>query len=234
MSVASSMQPGMFRKLPNSERKRLVMTLGSHRNTLTVKGIKDDIFNMTSEGAEGERFIHVRPIFGSLVPKVAQEVLVNFALGLERYFFHGEMHLADGKYYIATEGDFYILQRRKAARLILPEEFPSGFNIIEYQGKKVFYQMKVIDFSSGGLKVFYPSLAPALISGEAIKGVIHLGIRRPLDMDGFIRHIVRQTAGDRTGQIFGVQFDLENKIMETKLLTVFMDVQREVYIKHTK
>ena len=234
MSMGASIKPGMFRKIHQSEKKRMVIALAEHRTALVIRGADDDIFNMMSDGAEGEKLLKCRIIFGGLLPDKSQSVVVNFTFGYEKYFFRGEMTLAEGKFFVNTDSDFYILQRRKAARLVMPAEFPCGFNLIEHRSKNVFYELKIIDFSSGGVKVWFPLFEPEFVTGEVIKGVIHLGIRRPLNMDGTVRHVIRQESGDRTGQVFGVQFDAGNKIMEVKLLTMFMDLQREIFLKYSK
>lgn len=234
MSMGASIKQGMFRKIHQSERKRMVASLAEHRTALVIRGAGEDIYNMMSDGSEGDKLLKCRLIFGGLVPEKSQSVVVNFTFGYERYFFRGELTLSEGKYYIDTTSDFYILQRRKSARLIMPAEFPCGFNMIEHRKKNVFYELKIIDFSSGGAKVWFPLFEPEFVTGETIKGVIHLGIRRPLNMDGTVRHVIRQESGDRAGQVFGVQFDAGNKIMEVKLLTMFMDLQREIFLKYSK
>ena len=232
--MAIATKQGMFRKIHQSEKRRLVASLGDHRTSLVIRGNNDEIFNMMSDGTEGDRLLKCRLVFGSKVPQEKQAVVINFTFGYERYFFRGDMSLSEGKYFIDTSADFYILQRRKSARLVMPPEFACGFNMIEYRKKNVFYEMRIIDFSSGGAKVWYPLFEPEFVTDELIKGVVHLGIRRPLNMDGTIRHVVRQESGDRTGQIFGIQFDAGNKIMEVKLLTMFMDLQREIFLKYSK
>ena len=234
MSMGASIKQGMFRKIHQSERKRMVTALGQHRTALVVRGNNDEIFNMISDGADGDQLLKCRLVLGSKVPDQDQSVVANFTFGYEKYFFHGQLSLSGGQFFIDTSADFYILQRRKAARLVMPEEFPCGFNLIEHRQKNVFYELRILDFSSGGIKVWFPLFEPEFVTGEKIKGVIHLGIRRPLNMDGVVRHVINQETGERTGQLFGVQFDAGNKIMEVKLLTMFMDLQREIFLKYSK
>lgn len=230
----SSFKQGMFRKIHNSDRKRMLQSMGQHRVPLSVKTDDDEIFDVLTTGLESDQLLRCQLILGSKMPMSDQSVVVNFTFGYERYFFQGFLVVRGEQILVDASGDFYILQRRKAARMIMPPDYPCGFNIIRHQDKAVFYEMKVVDFSSGGLKAYYPYADPGFFTNEKVGGVLHLGKRRPINIECLLRHVQKRTSGPKPGQVIGVQFDNMNRIMELKLLTIFMDVSREVFINYSK
>jgi alginate biosynthesis protein Alg44 len=234
MAAAGAFRQTMFRRIHNSERKRVLAAIGKHPTVLSAKGNNDEVFGFISDALDDEKLLRCRFEEGSKQPTEDHSVVVNFTFGYERYFFRGFMTTTQDRVFIDASSDFYILQRRKSARLVLPEGYPSGFNMIEYRNKGCFYELRIIDFSSGGIKVWYPLFDPVFVTGEKIKGVVHLGSRRPINLDAVIRHVVTQQDGANAGQVFGLQFDPMNRITEVKMLTIFMDLQREVFIKYSK
>jgi hypothetical protein len=232
--AAAPKDEGMFRRLHSSERKRILQTIGSHKTELTAKTESDELFTFSSGPFENDKYLHCTYVKGQTKPNKDQAVVINFVHGFERYFFQGFVTLTPDKV-IVEALDVYILQRRKSVRMRIPEKFDlANFNCIHMKGKASFHEMRIIDFSSGGVRVFYPHGDPVFDIGDKFLGVLHLGNRKPMQMGAVVRHIIKKKLWDQKGQIIGIQFDGLNKTMEIKLLTVFMDLHREIFVKNFK
>lgn len=219
----------IFRKVPLSEKKALFKQGAEQKVSYYAKGDSDDLVTLyLDEYVDGKVLIF---IFAENSAKILsnQTLILNFSHGEDRYFFHAPAEVYNNRVHISAELDVYILQRRKTPRLDIPSEYPGGLNIIAYQNKMVMYQCTFLDFSSGGCKVLYPAHLPVFKTGDVIRGVIHLNHRNPVDLQGEIKHhSMDKIAGH---QIFGIQFKLNTTILENKMLVVFMDLQRELFVK---
>lgn len=225
---------GIFRRLHQSERKKILQTLGALPTYLSVKGDGDLIYSLITESFSDDKILQCRAERASDYPKKDQAVVVNLSSGNEKYFFQGFLISTPGKIVIQVPDVMYILQRRKSVRMDIPEKYPATFIVIQMNAKTVFHEMRILDFSSGGVRVFFPDEKTSLAVGQKFLGVLHLSSRRPLQLEATIRHIVKKEINGISGQQFGIQFENLDKILETKLLTTFMDVQREIFIKNYK
>jgi hypothetical protein len=234
MTAAFKQQQGIFKRLNQSDRKRILSHVASDRVTIYIKTITDEIFGVKTETYEDEKFLCGALADSTKVPGNDQEVVVNFSHGHERYFFQGFLTVSANRAVITVPEVLYILQRRKAVRMNIPEKYNAGFNAIQFNGKAVFYEMRVLDFSSGGLRAFFPSTEQIFEIGQTFLGVLHLGIRRPLQVNSTVRYVGKKVHNGVEGQTFGIQFEGMDKNMEVKLLTVFMDMQREIFVKNYK
>lgn len=228
-SRGESLMREIFRKVPLSEKKALFKKGSEEKMLYYVKGDSDDLVTLyLDEYVDGKVLIF---LFAENSPKILsnQTLILNFSHGEERYFFHAPAEVYNNRIHISAELDVYILQRRKTPRLDIPDAYPGGFNIINYQNKLVMYQCTFKDFSSGGCKLLYPAHLPLFKSGDIIRGVIHLNHRNPVELNAEIKHhVIDKIAGH---QLFGLQFQLNTTILENKMLVVFMDLQRELFVK---
>ena len=224
-----SLMREIFRKVPLSEKKVLFKEGAAEKMSFYAKGDSEDLVTLhLDEYVDGKVLIF---IFASNSPKILsnQTLIMNFSHGEDRYFFHAPAEIYNNRIHISADLDVYILQRRKTPRLDIPDAYPGGFNIIGYQNKLVMYQCTFKDFSSGGCRVLYPAHLPLFKTGDVIRGVIHLNHRNPVELDGEIKHhIMDKIAGN---QFFGIQFKFPTTILENKMLVVFMDLQRELFVK---
>lgn len=224
---------GMFRRLHNSERKRILQAVGPHRTLITVKGTQDDeVYNLMAGPWVEDKNLHCRAGSVGRLPSKDQNVVVNFIFGFERYFCEGRMRIESGVAIIDMNENLYVLQRRKSVRMNIPDKYPASFNCINLKGKPVLLDMKVLDFSSGGVRAHFAKFDPVFKAGDPFKAVLHLGQRRPMELNVTVRHVIQRTSGNNPGQILGIQFDLQSKTLETKLLTIFMDLHRELFVKY--
>ncbi len=219
----------IFRKVPLSEKKALFKKGAEDKMSFMVKGDSDDIVMLFLDEYVDNKVLVF--IYAENSPKILsnQTLILNFSHGEDRYFFHAPAEIYNNRVHISAERDVYILQRRKTPRLEIPDAYPGGLNIIQFQNKMVMYQCAFKDFSSGGCRVAYPAHLPLFKAGDKVRGVIHLNHRNPVELDGEIKHHILDLAAGQ--QVFGIQFKLPTTILENKMLVVFMDLQRELFVK---
>ena len=219
----------IFRKVPLSE-KRVIFKEGSfNKMPFYAKGDSDDLVILILD-----EYVDGKVLTFNYAPKSPrilsnQNIVLNFSYGEDRYFLHALAEVYDNRVHVSAVADVYILQRRKTPRLEIPDVYPSGLNIISYNKKAVMYECRLLDFSSGGCRVQYAGHLPLFKTGDIVKGVVHLNHRKPIELDCEIKHHAIDKAAGL--QVFGIQFKLPTTILENKMLVVFMDLQRELFIK---
>ncbi len=219
----------IFRKVPLSEKKALFRRGSQEKMPFYVKGDGDDlVILLLDEYVDGKMLaFDFAPNSPHLFSN--QNVILNFSQGDDRYFFQAFAEVYDHRVHISADLDVYILQRRKSPRLEIPHSYPGGLNIISYQDKTVMYVCQLEDFSSGGCRIRYPGHLPVFKEGDQLRAVVHLNHRNPVELDCEVRHAVLDKASGT--QTLGIQFKLKTTILENKMLVVFMDLQRELFVK---
>lgn len=223
------MMRDIFKKIPLSEKKALFKKACFDRIIFNVKGEQDEILYLVIDEYVDQKVLVFGYASNSPFLLSGQKIVLNFSHGDDRYFMHANAELVGDRIHVSAENDVYVLQRRKSPRLDIPDAYPGGFNIIAYQGKVVMYQCQLRDFSSGGCRVQYKGHIPLFKTGDRLRGVFHLNHRKPVELDCEIKHHVSNP--HEGTQTFGIQFILRTSILENKLLVVFMDLQRELFVK---
>lgn len=224
------MKREIFRKVPLSEKKALFREAIQNAWPFYLKGEGDELVTMQMiEYVESKAMVFTYYQNSHQLDK-NQSVVLNFASGEDRYFFHTNAEVYADRVLISATADVYILQRRKSPRLDIPESYPSSVNIMEVKGRAVnLLKCDLLDFSSGGCRVICKSQIPEFKTGDLIKISLHLNHRRPLELFCEVRHSVADYL--KAQQTIGLQFKLGTTLLENKMLVVFMDVQRELFIK---
>ena len=220
----------IFKKVPLSEKKALFREAIQNAWPFYVKGDGDDLVILKMvEYIESKAMVFAYHQNSHHLDR-NQSVVFNFASGEDRYFFHTEAEIYGDRIHISAAADIYILQRRKSPRLDIPESYPSSVNILEVKNRLVnLLKCDLLDFSSGGCRVVYKSHIPEFKIGDAVKISLHLNHRRPIELHAEVRHNVADYLNAQ--QTFGLQFKLGSTMLENKMLVVFMDVQRELFVK---
>ena len=219
----------IFRKVPLSEKKALFKMGSETKMAFFAKGDGDDLITLLLDDYVDGKVLTFN--YAPNSPRILsnQNIILNFSQGDDRYFLQAPAEVYDDRVHIGAHQDVYILQRRKTPRLEIPDAYPGGLNIISYQNKPVMYNCTLKDFSSGGCKAQYEGHLPQFKTGDVVRGVVHLNHRNPVELDCEIKH---QAFDKMAGiQVFGIQFKLNTSILENKMLVVFMDLQRELFVK---
>lgn len=219
----------IFRKVPLSEKKALFKKGSEEGMIFYAKGEGDElVILLLNDYVDGKVLTFD---YAANSPKILsnQEIILNFSNGEDRYFLQAKAEVYDNRIHISAQQDVYILQRRKSPRLEIPENYPSGINIISFQNRIVMYECILKDFSSGGCRIVYAGRLPIFKVGDVFKGVLHLNHRNPVELHFEVKHhLMDKAVGHQT---MGLQFKMTTTMIENKMLVVFMDLQRELFVK---
>lgn len=222
----------IFKKVPVSEKKLLFREIADDKIHVSVKGSdQDDIFHLIAVQAEKNEVLLCHHTADSKGITTAQKVIVNFAFKAERYFFQTELYFESGWAVLKIDVDLFQLQRRANARIDIPSEYDAVFTLSQHKGITYYVECRVKDVSAGGCKVQFAGDQPELTIGDKVKGLLRLGIRRPIEFWVDVRFVQRTEDNGIVRQTVGIQFLDVDSIMEGRLLMLMMDLQRELFIK---
>lgn len=223
----------IFKKVALSEKKMLFRELAADKMQIAVKGSEDDeIFHLIAVQVEKDETLLCHHTADSNHISTAQKVVVNFQFKTERYFLQTEIYFESGWVVVKIDGELFQLQRRANARIDIPEEYDATFIISHHAGKNYFVDARIRDISAGGIKMEFFGDQPILKVGDSVKGTLRIGIRRPLEFTLGTRFVQKSENGGVIKQVCGMQFQGVGHLMENRLLSMMMDLQRELFLKY--
>lgn len=225
----------IFKKVAVSEKKMLFREIADDKLQLSMKGsINEDVFHLIAVQTDKDETLLCHHTADSKDVTQPQKVVVNFPFKSERYFFQTELSFSVGWAVLKTDVDLFQLQRRANARIDIPGKYEAIFSILHHGGKVHFVESRVRDVSAGGLKIEFKGAAPDLKIGDQIKGALRLGLRRAMEFDVEVRFAQKREVDGQVIQTAGLQFLNVTNILETRLLSLMMDLQRELFLKYPK
>lgn len=219
----------IFSKVNAEEQLRLFKDLATVRGEVVCKGDNDDIYRLIVERAMGKQELHCSVPFGLHKPAKEKELLGNFFLGGERYFFKTPVRIDQDIVVLRMDTELFHLQRRQNYRIRIPENYEAHFLITSYNKSPVKLSGRISDLSSGGCRLTLTASTPTLEAGDRIDGHIVIGKREPLEIEATVRHHKAEKHGATIRQIFGLEFKSLSPQIEGKLFAVTMDLHREFF-----
>ncbi len=216
-----------FKKVAVSEKKALFRKIAEEKKQLVVKDDEDRFRQLIALRLEKDEKLYC-VLAAKQALRTDQAVLLNFIFEKETFFMQTTVGFEKDIPWLDITADLFQLQRRQNARLDLPKEYGASVNLVEQNGTLIFLEGQVRDISAGGLKIFLAATTPVIAVEDNISLFLKLGQRRPMDF----RTNVRFVAAFQDGQMFGVQFLDRGNVMENKLLSIMMDLQRELYVRY--
>lgn len=223
----------IFKRVGVSEKKMLFREIADDHLQISLKGENDEVFHLIAIQIEKDQNLLCHHTSDSKTQEKAQKVVVNFPFKSERYFFQTELSFNSGWAVLNIEGDLFQLQRRANARIDLPAKYDAAFTLYQHGGKNYFIDGAIKDISAGGIKVEMPETCPALVIGEKIKGTVRLGARRAIEFQLEVRFAQSKNVQGKKIQVAGLQFLNVDQTLENRLLSLMMDLQREIYVKYS-
>lgn len=225
----------VFKKVHLSDKKKIFKKLVDEKA----------IFLLKTETMEVQQVVAMRSIEDKIMEcdfingkdfdiKNSEMAIININSKEDKYFFYGLMTFNEKKIYVDIQGDLYYLQRRKSARLDLPDTYIRKCKVVDYKGKTLPFDWEVIDISSGGCRLSLSSLEPIIKSGEILKLKVTLGHRSSFETKGEVRHAKPIKDYSDLPQMLGIQFIDHDAGFEARMLNLYMDVQREIFLKYIK
>lgn len=226
---------GIFKKVAVSERKLLFREIAADKLQLSLKGSEDEgPFHLIAVQIERDETLLCHHTVDSKSVTKGQKVVVNFPFKNERYFFRTDLSFAAGWAVVNIDVDLFHLQRRANARIDIPRKYEARFNILKHGGRVYFVEACVLDISAGGIKIEFKAGVPDLKVGDKINGALRLGRRRPMDFEVEVRFVQRREHDGEILQIAGLEFQNVTTVLESRLLSLVMDLQRELFLKYHK
>lgn len=222
----------IFKKVGLSDKKMLFREIASDRLQVALKGEGDEIFHLIAIQTEKDETLLCHHTADSKDFEKAQKVMVNFPFKSERYFFQSELSFNSGWAVLKIDADLFQLQRRTNARIDIPDKYEAIFTLHRHNGKSYFLESRIKDVSAGGLKIEMPLGAPELVVGEKVKGTMRLGARRAIEFELEVRFSQRKDIQGSLFHVVGLQFLNVEHLLENRLLSLMMDLQRELYLKY--
>lgn len=227
-------QQVIFKKVAVSEKRLIIREMADDKIQVALKGDDDSIFHLIAVQTEKDETLLCHHTANSKAHERPQKVLVNFSFKNERYFFQSELTFSLGWAVLSLDTDLFQLQRRASARIDLPPSYAGSFSLHSHAGRNYFVDAKVRDVSAGGIKIEFIGSGQDLKMGDIIRGALKLGIRRAIDCELEVRHaMVREHEGKKIISA-GLQFLNIDQNLENRLLSLMMDLQRELFLKYSK
>lgn len=225
----------IFKKVHLSDKKRIFKEVADASTLLLLKVENQDVRQVFAKKINEEKFLECefKPGF-EFDLKMSEIAVVNLSHGEDRYFFSGVISIVNSKVYLDIQGDLFYLQRRRSARMEIPEGYPAKSRIIDLNGKNLPFDFKILDFSSGGCRLALASMEPLIKTGAKFKLMITLGHRSSFESEVEVRHAKEIKTLKDLPQVLGVQFTSTDVAFESKMLNLYMDVQREIFLKYLK
>lgn len=225
----------VFKKVHLSDKKKIFKRMVQDNAIFLIKLESKDVQQVVARVIAEDRIIECDFLKGKEFDiKNSEMAIISINSKEDKYFFHGLVTFNFEKIYVDIQGDLFYLQRRKSARLDLPENYIRKCKIMDYKGKTLPFDCEIIDISSGGCRLCIPSLEPIIKSGIILKLKITLGHRTSFDVKGEVRHVKPVRDFSELPQMLGIQFVDQDVYFEAKMLNLYMDVQREVFLKYIK
>ncbi|HEX7673095.1 MAG TPA: PilZ domain-containing protein [Bdellovibrio sp.] len=223
-----------FKPVPISERKEIFKEIAKDKLQLIVRGAAPEACHVEAVSIDDEDilFCHRTDDAGGLTTD--SDAVLNFDHGNERYFMKAYLRSSKDGVFINTNFELFQLQRRANVRVVIPETFDALFSLHGHGGKKYFKDCKVVDVSAGGVRIEFQGAKPDLKENDIVEGTLRLGTRRPMKFDLQVRFVNKRVENGDTVYTAGTMFMNIDKTMETRLLSLITDLQRELFLKSAK
>lgn len=221
------------------ERRKLFEQVIAQQGEITCKGSDDSLFQFKpTEMIDGD-FVQGAVVNIEKMPQIKTDVIGNFAVGTDRYFFTGAFACNGAQGALSANCEVFQLQRRSSFRLSLRPQMGLFMAVIDFQGKPLYLIAHVADISAGGARIYFSethstagisgtSKDPGLKAGARFKAVIHPPSGKNLEVLCEVKHMQKAVAHDQMVDQFGVEFvDLDHRV-KNRLTAMTMDLQQKM------
>lgn len=224
----------IFTKMTDREKQRLFKDLTAIRGDVLCKGSLEEIYRLVAERTTPPDQLLCSVHYGMPVPEKETELFGNFYLGGERYFFRTPVYVQSGLVHLKTNVDVFHLQRRQNYRIKIPANYPAHLLMNQQNGITFDSRAQLMDLSCGGCKLVVEYDKPTFEVADRIMGVLHIGRRDSIDIEGTIRHYKMEKTATQVRQYFGLEFKPLPPLLEGKLYAMTMDLHREFFSLYRK
>ncbi|RYZ81335.1 MAG: hypothetical protein EOP04_24185, partial [Proteobacteria bacterium] len=158
-----SQEQDIFTKVNDQEKQRLFRDVATARTELTCKGEGDQIFHLVAERSHPDDTVLCSVPFGIPAPAQGEDLVCNFFIGGERYFFRSLVTTQKDQIQLSYKAELFHLQRRQNYRIKIPDNYSAVFLISKYKNAPVKLSAHIYDLSSGGARVEMIASEPVLV-----------------------------------------------------------------------
>lgn len=224
------------------ERRKYFEELIRRKDAVVCKDDRDQLFSFFPTQMMNDSVVRGRCTAIDSMPVKSSQVIANFAIGEEKFFFQGPMTLlaSTDEVSIVIDSDLYKLQRRTHIRFQIEPEIRLHLVITKYHNKAVYIETQVSDISAGGVRIHFsqfpihshPGIAtahnPGLRQGDKFHAVIHPPSGKTLEVVCEVKHQLQSAVkGDEMDQ-YGCEFVELTPLLKNRLLALSMDLQKKI------
>lgn len=226
--MSSKKEP--FEKIKSSrERLELFQKLSQLKMELLCKADEEALFNFKINSVD-PKLVRGRVVSADKAPLKSGPTVMQVAIEQERYFFSCELDLGENEASFKWDVPIYKLQRRASFRIPIPSELKFSLNLIQWNGKTIFWDARVVDFSEGGVKCYLLVPDKRLHSGDTLKLAMHAYTGKSLELEAVVRHTQKVNQEDTVVEYYGLEFVNLSTGLKSKLVAMSLDLQRRIII----
>ncbi len=223
------------------ERRKIFETLLHEKTEILCKGDDETLFHLHPISIVSDSHIHGWMELIDGLPQKDCDIIGNFTVGSERYFFQTSLKVADGEAGFLINSDVFRLQRRSSIRLHVNPIYEMYLAITEFKGGAVYSIAQLADVSAGGARIFFSDLdSPIQASNsktlnlqlkDRFKAILHLGSKKSLEVYCEVKHSQQAIYRGSVVEHFGIEFVDLSPAVKNRLLALTMDLQKRMAIE---
>jgi len=223
------------------ERRKYFQELIQRQEVIVCKDERDHLFSFLPKEILEDNELKGSCVAIDSLPDKNGNIIGNFGIGEEKFFFHGPMTLQNNNEAIlAIDCDLFKLQRRTHVRLQVEPEVRLHLIITKYKGRSTYIEAQVTDISAGGVRLHFPEFPihshpgiataqnPGLRAGEKFTAVVHPPSGKTIEVVCEVKHQIQSAIlGDEIDQ-YGCEFVELTTLVKNRLLAMSMDLQKKI------
>lgn len=223
------------------EKRKYFQELIQRQEAIVCKDDRDHLFSFMPKKIVDESELKGTCVAIDSLPDKNGNIIGNFGLGEEKFFFHGPMTMQNSsEVTLSIDCDLFKLQRRTHVRLQIEPEVRLHMIITQYKGRSTYIEAQVSDISAGGARIHFPEFPvhshpgiatarnPGLRAGEKFMSVVHPPSGKTIEVMCEVKHQLQSAIlGDEMDQ-FGCEFVELTPLVKNRLLAMSMDLQKKI------
>lgn len=217
-----------FERIKSSrERLELFQSLSQLKLDLLCKAQEDSLFSFKINSVDPKE-VRGRLVAIDKIPSQGGAAVMQVVLEQDRYFFNCELEISGNEASFKWDVPIYKLQRRSSFRIPIPESLEFSLNLIQLNGKAIFWEARVVDFSEGGIKCFLHDPDRQLSVADSLKLAVHAYHGKNLELEAVVRHAQKVAQYENIHLHYGIEFINVSASVKSKLVALSLDLQRRI------
>lgn len=205
-----------------TERRKILSKAVQDKSAVVVKSVSQKIAQLKVEAVDLNLSISGKnPNLSKIGFRDFEKVTILLYQNNDKYFINGKIKLNQDQWTLVIEPQFYRLNRRNSFRILLPEKIDLNFQINQIRNIEVNKQCRLLEFSTGGCRVVFPS-EMKLSNGSIVKGFLQFGPGKILSINALVVHSPKP-------RVFGFKFINLNSVTLNRLKMQSIEIQQAIH-----